>query len=204
VNSGIIGGAELLFLRGYDSEPDSASSRRYETGSRLELGYMNAEGRAWRVRFFEFDHSEFDNGRFLNLRYLDLEYAGRFGLGCNWRGELTGGLRWSRVHDEGDNLYENPIGPVIGAQLRGPCCIGLDVYGLARQSFQYGQEEDSGNYGTFGITETQLGLECQTCACGGMGFARVFLEGQSWQGVEDADSEDVGLFGFGLAIGLTR
>lgn len=204
VRPGLIGSAEILLLRGYDSEPNSVNTRRYETGSRFELGYMNDSGRAWRVRYFQFDHPNFDRDNFLNLDYLDLEYAGRFTLGYNWRGELTGGLRWAQVHDEGDNRYENPLGPVIAAQLRGPCCVGLELFGLVRQSFQYGQEENSGNYGTFGITETQLGLEYQTSACGGTGFGRAFIDGQSWQGVEDNDSEDIGLFGFGFAIGLMR
>ena len=204
VQPGIIGSAEILLLRGYDSEPNSVSSTQHETGSRFELGYMNDSGRSWRVRYFEFNHPNFDGNNYLDLDYLDLEYAGRFTLGCNWRGELSGGLRWAQVDDEGDNLYEDPLGPVIGGQLRSPCCLGLELFGLARQSYQYGQEERDGDYGTFGITEIQLGLEYQTCACGGTGFGRAFIEGQSWQGIEDGDSEDAGLFGFGFAVGLTR
>lgn len=197
--------AEILFLRSYDSEPDSSDDANFETGSRYEIGYMNACGRSWRVRYFEFADPDFDRDNYLHLEYLDIEYAGRFTLGCNWRGELSGGLRWAQVDDQGNNLYDDTIGIVMGGQLRGPCFFGLESYGLIRQSYQYGHEQRSGNsFGTFGISEMQLGLEYQTCFMGGIGFARSFLEAQSWQGIEDNDSEDAGLFGFGFALGITR
>lgn len=204
VQSGLIGSAELLLLRGYDSEPDSVRSSTHEAGGRFMLGFMNESGRSWRLRYFRFDHPDYDQGNELNLRYWDLDYAGRFTLGCNWRGELSGGVRWARVNDEFDNRYDPSFGPVIGAELRGPCCIGLDLYGNARQSFQYGKEQNSGFYGTFAISEVQLGVEHGRSVCNGTGFARAFIEAQSWQGVEDEDSEDVGLFGFGFAMGITR
>lgn len=206
VNPGLIGSAEIIFFRAYDSEPDSSQSSKHETAGRFELGHMNETGRSWKVRYFRFDDPNFDGNNSLDLQYLDLIYAGRFTLGCNWRGELEGGVRWARVDDQFDNRYNRAFGPVIGGQLRAPCCLGtdLDWYGIARQSFQYGTEQNSGFYGTFAISEVQLGAEFQRCTCGGTGFARAFIEGQSWQGMEDEDSEDVGLFGFGFAIGLTR
>lgn len=197
--------SEVIFLRSYDSEPNSSQDAEFETGSRWEIGYMNECGRSWRVRYFEFADPDFDGNNYLHLEYLDLEYAGRFTLGCNWRGELSGGLRWAQVDDEGDNLYEDTIGLVMGAQLRGPCFFGLESYGIIRQSYQYGHEQRATNdFGTFGISEMQLGLEYQTCFMGGIGFARSFLEAQSWQGIEDNDSEDAGLFGFGFSLGITR
>lgn len=197
--------SEILFLRSYDSEPDSSQDATYETGSRYEIGYMNACGRSWRVRYFEFADPDFDGPDYLHLEYLDIEYAGRFTLGCNWRGELSGGLRWAQYDQQDSNLYDDTIGLVMGAQLRGPCFFGLESYGLFRQSYQYGHEKRAeGDFGTFGISEMQLGLEYQTCFLGGIGFARSFLEAQSWQGPEDDDSEDVGLFGFGFALGITR
>lgn len=196
--------AELLLFRSYDSEPNSSNDAKLETGSRYEIGYMNAYGRSWRVRYFEFADPNFDGANFLHLEYVDLEYAGRFTLGCNWRGELSGGLRWAQVDDQGDNDYQDTIGLVVGGQLRGPSFFGLESYGIIRQSYQYGHEESDGFFGTFAVSELQLGLEYQTCFMGGIGFARTFLEAQSWQGIEDNDSEDVGLFGFGFALGVTR
>lgn len=165
---------------------------------------MNACGRSWRVRYFEFADPNFDGNDYLQLEYLDLEYAGRFTLGCNWRGEIGAGLRWAQFDQQDANDYNDTIGLLIGGQLRGPCFFGLESYGIARHSIQVGTEDDDDYYGTFTITELQLGLEYQRCMCGGIGFARGFLEAQSWQGPEDAAGEDVGLFGFGFALGMTR
>jgi hypothetical protein len=197
--------SELLLFRSYDSEPDSSQDAVFETGSRWELGYMNGCGRSWRLRYFEFADPDFDNANYLHLEYVDLEYAGRFTLGCNWAGEFSGGLRWAQYDDENNNRYDDTIGIVLGGLLRGPCFFALQSYGSIRQSFQYGHEQDQqGAFGIFGITEMQLGLEYQTYALGGIGFARTFLEAQQWEGPEDNDSEDVGLFGFGFALGITR
>src|SRR5690606_8421893 len=83
VNPGLIGSAEILFLRAYDSEPDSSTSSKHETAGRFELGHMNDTGRSWKVRYFRFDDPNFDGNNSLDLQYLDLIYAGRFTLGCN-------------------------------------------------------------------------------------------------------------------------
>jgi hypothetical protein len=143
--------SELLLFRSYDSEPDSSHDTEYETGSRWELGYMNECGRSWRARYFEFNDPDFDSSNFLNLEYLDIEYAGRFSLGCNWRGELSGGVRWASVNDEDDNQYDDAFGLVVGGQLRGPCFWCLESYALAH-SMQYSEGNNSEDYGTFSIS----------------------------------------------------
>jgi hypothetical protein len=196
--------AELLFLRGYNSEV-TADNDTLESASRYEVGYMNSCGRSWRARVFEYENPDFANNDYLQLEYIDVEYAGRFTVGCNWRGELSAGFRWAQVDTENDNLYDDTLGPVLGLHMRGPCCYGLAPYANVRQSYQFGEEKDSDNFGNFAVSEVQLGLDWQTCACGGVAFARSFVEAQSWRGIDDQDDHaDVGLFGFGFALGLTR
>jgi hypothetical protein len=200
---------EYLLFRGYNSEVN-ADNNSYEDGSRYEIGYMNACGASWRARYFEHENPDFNtDDDYLQLEYIDVEYAGRFTLGCNWRGELSAGVRWAEVDTDNDNSYSDSLGPVLGLHLRGPCWCGLSTYGNLRQSYQFGQENGrdtpSFDFGHFAVSEVQLGLEYQTCACGGVAFARSFVEAQSWRGIDDQDDfADVGLMGFGFALGLTR
>lgn len=198
---GWIGSAEILFLRPHDNYADSTSSNRYETGSRYMIGHMDECGRSWRLRYFEFYHPDFD-GSGLQMETLDAEYAGRFTLGCNWRGELSAGLRWAEYRDD-SSLYSETIGPVIGAEVRNCLWCDVDIFALARQSIQFG-EQDNDESGTFSITELQVGLEVTRCVAGTEIFARTMIEAQSWQGPEDAAGEDTGLIGYGFAVGLAR
>jgi len=193
--------AELLFLRAQDSEAD-VSGDDYDTASRWTAGYTNNCGREWRVRYFEYA-TEVDDDDYLQMEYIDAEYAGRFTLGCNWRGELSGGVRWAQYDEEDELQYSDTIGPVLGALIYGPRVWNTDVFASLRNSWQYGSAFDE-DYGTFSVTEVQLGAQYNYCVCGGNGFLRGLFEVQRWEGVYQGDSQDVGLFGFGLATGITR
>ena len=203
--SGFTANAELLFLRLHDSEADDPGDD-YDTASRTTIGYMDNCGREWRVRYFEYA-TEIDNDDYQQMEYIDAEYAGRFTLGCNWRGELSGGLRWAQF-DESDELqYSDTIGPVLGAMFYGPCIYGLDTFAGIRQSWQFGTPFENDNvqdFGTFSVTEVQLGTQYNTCVCGNNAYVRGLFEVQKWEGASNDDTQDVGLMGFGFAAGMTR
>jgi len=201
----IIGQADVIWLRPQDSQPDSSSSTSAEAAQRYMVGYMNSEGRSLRVRYFELDHSDFDLDS-LDVETLDLEYAGQFRLGCNWEGEISGGLRWASYSD--NNLdYSETIGPAIGIELRSDFFKKVDLFTVARHSIQFGSGDNGEEQmlGTFNITEIQLGVERQrqlkNCSTG---FLRFVFEAQTWAGVEDNNSEDLGLVGIGFAAGIRR
>ena len=201
----IIGQADVIWLRPHDSFPDTSTSTSAEAAQRYMVGYMNSEGRSLRVRFFELDHSDFDEVR-LDVETLDLEYAGQFRLGCNWEGEISGGLRWASYLDN-DLDYSDTIGPAIGIELRSDFFKKVDLFTVARHSIQFGSGDSGGDsaLGTFNITEIQLGVEGQRqLKNGSTGFLRFIFEAQTWSGVEDGESEDLGLVGIGFAAGIRR
>jgi hypothetical protein len=193
--------AEALWLRAHDSEAFEHDDD-FQRATRWTLGYMNNCGREWRVRYFEYD-TELSSSDYVQLEYIDAEYAGRFTLGCNWRGELSGGIRWAQYDEEGDLQYADTYGPVLGALVYGPCCYGLDSYASLRQSWQFGSAFDA-DFGHFSVTEVQLGVQYNFCLCGGNGYLRGAVEVQKWEGVYEFDTQDLGLVGFGVAVGMTR
>jgi hypothetical protein len=202
--------ADLLFLRTHGSDGDEdRAGEDYDTASRYTLGYMTGCGREWRVRYFEYA-TEIDEGdEFLQLEYVDAEYAGRFTWGCNWRGELSAGLRWAQT-DESDNLaYSDSIGPVLGAVLYGPTIWGLDTFAGVRHSWQFGHpwnnsDNEPAEFSHFSVSEVQLGMQYNTSLMGRNAFARGIFEVQSWDGMSQTDTENQGLVGLGFALGMTH
>jgi hypothetical protein len=193
--------SELLFLRAHDSEAND-SGHVFDTASRNTIGCVNSCGHEWRARYFEYS-TDLRDSDYVELEYIDVEWASRFTLGCNWRGEFGLGVRWAQYDEEGDLQYSDTLGPEIGALLIGPCCRGWDPYFSIRNSWQFGSPFDE-DRGTFSVTEVQLGLQYTTCVCGGTGFLRTMIEADKWEGVFEDDSQDLGLIGYGVAIGVMR
>ena len=203
---GVTCDAQLLFLRAHDSEA-SDSGRDFDSASRYELGYMDCFGRSWRARYFEYETQTQVDDSVVGMETLDVEYASRFAFGCNLRGEVSGGLRWAEYDEAGDLSYSDSIGPLVGAQLRGPSWRGFESLMNFRQSFQFGDAHNAGaaaNFGSFGVSEIQMGLEYQSDLFGGTSFLRGLFETQFWSGVHQSDSQSLGLIGLGVAAGLTR
>ena len=130
---------EALWLRAQDTE--DAGDNRFYDGSRFTLGYVSDCGRELRVRFFELGVFPHDDADFYNLYTIDIEYAGRFELGRNWAGEFSLGLRDANYHEEGDNNYQDTIGPVIGLHLKSDVMFcNINPFGNLRYSQQFGDE----------------------------------------------------------------
>jgi hypothetical protein len=201
--------AQLLFLRAYDSE-NAASGASFDTASRYTFGYMGDCGSSIRMRYFEYSTALDLGDDNVQLEYLDTEYASRFCLGNLLRGELSGGFRWAQYDQEDAIKYNNSYGLQVGLSLRGPSIRCWDTFMNLRYSHQFGQAntttgpETTDTSGHFTITEMQLGLTRDFCCKYGTGYASVFAEAQNWSGMFDDDSQDLGLAGFGFAIGLRR
>jgi hypothetical protein len=128
-------------------------------------------------------------------------------LGCNWAGDISLGGRYADVTSYGDFVqFEDTIGPVIGLHLKSKNMLyGINGFGNVRYSHQFGQgDDDFKNLASFSITEVQLGFEYAKSSGYGSLFARAFFEAQKWEGDFDNSDEDIGLIGYGLAVGITR
>ncbi|MGL4512102.1 MAG: hypothetical protein ACRCT8_03365 [Lacipirellulaceae bacterium] len=206
--------AQLVFLRQHDSETEDGG-QTFDTGSRYALGHTNACGHSWRVRYFEYDTDiEFNSANTVPsdhqaLEYVDFEHGRRFALAGGLNGEFTAGLRWASFRESDDIFYDDSIGPVLGLTLRGFSIGKWQSYALARYSMQFGSPTSvSGStvndeeFGTFNITEVQLGVERPLCVLGCDGFVRGMFETQYWSGPAQDDTQDIGLVGLGFALGV--
>lgn len=133
--SGLVGGAEMLFLRAYGGSYDrfahslmynlQTPSNEYKISPRLWLGYVNPSGFGVRGRWFQYDHTlnagtdtlsyqdEFEEvatvGRNrLNVYAVDVDLMQRVDLGC-WNVNAGAGLRVGGVtrRTTKDSYYEN-------------------------------------------------------------------------------------------------
>ncbi|PQO46092.1 hypothetical protein [Blastopirellula marina] len=198
-NGGAYGSVEILLLRWYDTDGDDGSNTTSDA-SRITLGYMTKRGRSLRFRYFEFAVGD-DLGAGQSLfEQADLEYAGRFSLGQNWQGELSLGARWASHRNPTPRVYGDTYGPVMGVNLRSELRDWLSLYGTARQSFQFGREENEDDLKTFGITELGLGVEFSLETCRREWYARTGVESLYYTSVRD-DEEDYGLVGWTFEIG---
>jgi hypothetical protein len=208
-NCGTFAQADLVFLKAFVSEANEGGER-YETGSRYTIGYMGECGSSLRLRYFEYSTTLAAGANNAQLEYLDTEYATRFCLGNVLRGELSAGTRWAQYDEEAGLEYNDTLGILVGLGLRGPSIRNWDTFLNLRYSQQFGHQNaavgpaPTEDDGTFTITEMQLGLTRDFCLNCGTGFASVYVESQSWSGLYDADSEDLGLAGFGFSLGFRR
>lgn len=197
---GMFAKIELLMLAWHDTDGDDDQSHVY-SGSRYTMGYMTGCGRAFQVRYFEFNSHETPTSQ-LFIEHLDFEYAGRFTLGCNWNGQITLGGRWASLGTP-QRDWNGTLGPVIGVGLRSDIRTWLALYGNFRQSIQFGIEGVENNLKPFAISEIALGVELSKRMRNTTGFFRLGFEAQQYECVRD-DEEDYGLYGYTLAVGVRR
>ncbi|MCD0457913.1 hypothetical protein [Roseiconus lacunae] len=211
---GFIGGFEQLFIRHQHSEPDETTNKSFRSTQRISLGWMNGAGSYVQIRYFDYPSTTFDYDESVEATTFDAEYGGRFKLGNNFAGSLSGGLRFSRYDDQ-DLDYDDSIGPLLGAEIRSQLSGSFALYGLLRHSIQFGNSPQRSLFsmgeevpGSYGITDMQVGVEIQrrfqTCGNAPFGFVRCGLETQQWSGMADEDSEDISLIGFSITVGLSR
>jgi hypothetical protein len=196
---------QAAWLRLQSSEVNSQSGDEYDSATRYILGHTDECGKSWRLRYFNYTTTAVNNDRY-KFEYADIERARRFTLGGSVYGELGAGLRWAEYFESfrSDNDYNKTIGPMIAAEIRGVSFAGFEAYAAARHSIQFGRPDNKRSFGSFSITELQLGLNRNVDILGHPSFVKGFLESQQWRGLGDgADGADLGLVGLGFALGTT-
>lgn len=215
---GLTFNAEVTFLKPYQSEGESPGFD-HEAAPRVSMGYTGNEGLGVRVRWFDYETVNPANigvpaliEKF-DLDVVDVEVTDKFRLG-HWDGLLSGGLRYADYEEFGffdaDRMNDS-LGPVIGVELSRNVNSKLQLFGLARASLQFaGDGVDNGRPMSnmfFSISEIQIGAERTLREVrGGRVFIRGAFEAQRWSGgvIGDGDSEDLGLIGGTVAIGIAR
>ncbi len=198
--------AAWLRLQGSEAGPGQ-SGDQYDSATRYILGHTDECGKSWRLRYFNYATDNASNlFRPFKFEYADIERARRFTLGGSVYGELGAGLRWAEYYEDfpQDNQYSSTIGPMIAAEIRGVSFAGFEAYAAVRHSIQFGKPDNQRSFGSFSITELQLGLNRNVDILGHPSFVKGFLESQRWSGLADGpDASDVGLVGLGFALGTT-
>lgn len=190
------------WMRLQAADADNASGTQFDSGTRYIFGHTNDCGNSWRLRYFNYFTEGLNND--YKLEYIDFEHARRFTLGGSVYGELGAGLRWAEFFESfpSDLVYSDTIGPMVAAEIRGLSLASLDFYASGRHSIQFGRPIGR-QFGSFSISELQLGVMKNTNILGHPTFVKGFVESQYWVGMADGGREDIGLIGLGFALGTT-
>lgn len=204
-------GAEAVYLRAHVSEVD-LSGHDYEIGYRI-WGGVESDGLGLRVRYFDWDESSPNQGDFDSheITVVDIEVTMGMELGHGFNLTGSAGLRYAeflqRVSSSLDGIDES-LGLVIGVEVSRDVCCNTAAFASFRHAFMFGDEADNfsnpDEFQAFTITELQLGVEWRSESPMGMFFIRGGAEAQFWAGVSDDDSENFGLFGGFIAVGLRK
>lgn len=198
--------AEFLLFAVSDSEAEFEDGQDdFNGGLRLTYSRVNEQGRILRFQYFNFGTTLEGGDNRYEMEKIDAEIGRRFTLGGGLQGEFTAGIRYASF-DERDGLdYDTTFGPLVGMQLRGRKFLRGTSFVNLRQSWQFGDasEDDAGdNPGTFNISEVQFGLEWRRPVRMGALVFRTAFEVQYWSGVQEADTQDIGLYGTASSFGL--
>jgi len=205
--SGFIGGAEVLFLRAYESE-GGFNNGNYDEGYRFWLGWQGAGGLGVRLRYFDYD-SESDDGDLFESEAVDLEVYDAIRFGCNWDLNIGGGIRYADVainEDDGEDAI-NGVGPVLSIELLRHVGDRAALYAIARESIIVGDGFDGGEVEEdlcIAISELQLGLQVhRELASGALLYGRVGWETQWYDELVDGEN-GAALMGAAFSAGIMR
>ncbi len=196
---------EFLLFAVNNSENDNGDTQNdFNGGLRLTYSKVNQQGRIFRVRYFNFGSTLEGGGNRFEMETIDTEIGRRFTLGGGLKGEFTGGVRYAAFNERLGLDYDTTLGPLVSLQLRGRKFLHGTSFVNLRHSWQFGDNNDGSADvpGTFKISEVQFGLEWRRAGNLGTWVFRSALEAQSWSGVQDNDSEDIGLYGTSSSFGL--
>jgi hypothetical protein len=214
---GWFGGAELVFLKPFQSEVTNNNDFNYRPGFRGWFGIQREDGLG--VRLSAFDYFQRSGvaattapaRQVLDINNLDAEVVDSFNI-CNWNVMVGGGVRYLSFREDWHTggLAFHGVGPVVSAQITRAVNENWSLYGITRESMVFGRtiahaandiDEDVSAF----IAEIQLGLQYnRPLANGGIGFARLGWEAQHYSGIDDHDTQDLSLVGGVMSIGLMR
>ncbi len=197
---------EFLLFAVNNSENEIGDTQNdFNGGLRLTYSKVNQQGQIFRVRYFNFGSTLEGGGNRFEMETIDTEIGRRFTLGGGLKGEFTGGIRYAAFDERQGLNYDTTLGPLVGLQLRGRKFLNGTSFVNLRHSWQFGDGSNNGGAdvpGTFKISEVQFGLEWSRASRLGTMVFRTALEAQNWSGVQDGDTEDIGLYGTSGSFGL--
>jgi len=196
---------EFLLFAVNNSENEIGDTQNdFNGGLRLTYSKVNQQGQIFRVRYFNFGSTLEGGGNRIEMETIDTEIGRRFTLGGGLKGEFTGGVRYASFDERNNLSYDTTLGPLVSLQLRGRKFLRGTSFVNLRHSWQFGDGNDGGVDvpGTFKISEVQFGLEWRRASRLGTMVFRTALEAQNWNGVQDEDTEDIGLYGTSSSFGL--
>ncbi len=197
---------ELLLFAVSDSEAEVRDTQNdLQAGIRLTYSRVSERGKIFRIRYFNFGSTLEGGFNRYEMNEIDTEIGRRFTLAGGLQGEFTAGIRFAAFTERQNLDYDSSFGPLVGVQFRGRKFFGGTSYVSLRHSWQFGDASNNGGpdaRGTFSISEAQLGLEWNRSSRYGMLVVRAALEAQQWTGIQEADTEDIGLIGSALSVGL--
>ena len=208
--AGVVGGAEVLWLKAYDSNGDF-NEFNFDEAFRFWIGYQSDDGLGIRLRYFEYEQTAV-NGEFIDIEYTDIEVFDSVQLGCNWDLYIGGGFRYLGYEDNDLNLGAGlndslwGVGPVLSAELYRHIGDRAALYAIGRQSIIVGNGLDDGlatRDMTGSVTEIQLGGQVHRDWNGGLLFGRIGWETQGYYDIHD-NEELVTLMGLALSVGIMR
>jgi hypothetical protein len=198
-------GADVALLRPYQSEA-RAGDFDYQPTPRVWGGWTSPDGLGLRARWFEYHNSRLGHPGIDGFYALmtDVEFTDRFCVGY-WNGFVTGGVRYAELEEENNDEVTgvaNSIGPVIGYDASRKFLRCWYLYSVGRAALMFGDCSPAEGI-TFGIFELQLGTEWRRpLRNGSYWFVRGGWEGQWWSGASNHETEDFGLLGGVVSIGM--
>lgn len=211
--SGFYSGTEISLVKPYHTE-GQIRGYGFDPAFLGFLGYQTATGLGVRARWWRYAekssdpaHSIYDKVR---MSYLDVEATQAFRLGA-LSGRFSGGLRLLNYKEwRGTSELKVPsaYGLVVGAEASRSLAAGFRLFGEARHAILFDGKWADGrhNLRNIALTTSELkgGIEYAR-AIGESGlsvFARAAATAQYWDGMSDADTESVGLWGAAFTVGL--
>ena len=218
---GWIGGAELVFLKPFQSE-GQLTDMNYRSGFRGWIGFQREDGLGLRLTGFDY----FQRGgtaqtigprSVVDTGYIDVEAIDSINV-CNWNLLVGGGIRYNDTRIEsplsagiGGNVTSRftGTGPVVSVQLTRAVNERVSLFGGLRSAILAGSNPSDGldrqDDTLLSMQEIQVGGQFnRALGRGGIGFIRSGVEGQWYSGFADGDSEDLTLLGGFISVGILR
>lgn len=198
----IYGGAEIVALKVFQSG-GIFGNNDYQPGARIWLGGQRDDGLGIRARFFDYTQTIAQED--IDIENFDIEMTDNFCLGY-WNILVSGGARYTEYREENTGVNAFATGLTVGFQGNRALNDRLSLFASLQESIMFGNDVGSGfDDVTFTITEVQLGVQANRCLnSGATVFVRTGVEAQYYNGISNADSEMLGLFGFFATLGFQR
>jgi hypothetical protein len=194
-------GAELLFLKGYQSG-GAFGDLNYETGIRLWGAWQRPDGLGIRARYFDYDQA--NGADALDTDTFDVEIFDSFQLNCNWTLIVGGGIRFMDLTSSvGDDFHG--IGPVVSAELYRTINCNTQLYAITRYSILVDGGANGGGPQdlTASTLEIQLGLQrTWDLDSGALAFGRIGWEAQQYDDISAAGTQSISVMGLALSLGI--